>query len=162
MSTFHELCQVLARKIQLLEHLSRIQEGLRQFLIKPKWSRYFELIQPLEADLIALQTLQQEERSLLEQLARQHRRPKFHALGALLPFLQQDQGDQLRGLMEGIRQGVAPVRRTQILLALLHQAHAAFVTSWVHGIKGLAPCNLYNERGQAIAAETPAQLALSI
>ncbi|MCB1052595.1 MAG: hypothetical protein H6510_00310 [Acidobacteria bacterium] len=162
MSPFQQLQQLLAQKVTLLELLVNRQADLRDFLVRPRWSRYFELVQPLEHTLNALQQAQEDEQHLLRLLAKLYRRPVFHNLGSLIPFLNENEKTELASWVGAIRKLMDQVQKTQHLLHQLHVAHAQFISSYVHGIQQSPTATCYNARGQSVLGDTPTQLRFHI
>ena len=157
MHELENLYQCLEEKRSLLTSLGGLQAWVTNFLVKPRWSQYFEVIEPVELLLADIQALQIQEKKWLGACARILGKPHLSTLKGLALSLDGEAKARLLQLMGLVRREVANIKRIQLLMRHLQQAHADFVTNWVGASMG-AGLQHYNAAGQTYSSPLPNQV----
>ncbi len=156
MKPFEELLDILDHKIHWMESLTTHLERVQYFLVKPRWSHFHTMLEPMEELLGFLHEAQTKERQSLNRLAIELRRPTFHNLRSLVPFLNTVERNELLTRLNSLKTAHQSISRLQNCVAALHWAQAEFVSNWVGGTTGqhLQQGNRndqYNAQGQTFS-----------
>ncbi|CAM2066968.1 Flagellar export chaperone FlgN [Sulfidibacter corallicola] len=146
-----KLVSLLQHKHQVLIELIEKQRDLRAFLVKPDWSRYFEMTRPQEALLTNLQQVMAAQDALLSEMAKRRGVPRFKTLGALAESLGGDWRATLLEHRNKIQAATQELRKYSRQSQMMQQAQWQFIQKWLNaGQPGrLQAPNAYNARGFA-------------
>lgn len=130
-SHLEKLLALLAHKRAILEELVERQEGLKAFLIRPRWHRFFEFTQPQEALLQKLRQIQAAQDFLMQELACAFHVHKVPNLRSLCRYIEADWQRAILDAVEHIREVTLKLRGLTRLSQALNQAHWQYLQRYM-------------------------------
>ncbi len=149
-----KLIALLERKHEALQRLISGQERFKQFLVKPRWSKFADVTQPQESLLLKLRQMQAAQDYLLASLAGKLGKAEIATIKELCRLLPESWRRAIFELSQKIKDAAARLQGLSRLSQSLNQAQWRYAHGMLNG--GAAPetshINGYDARGHASAA----------